>query len=72
VTRDAACTPLPFCTVHLFRTSDDVEVAQQVSDAAGNFDFTLFDDGTVQYYIVAYLAGAPDVAGTTLNTLVST
>jgi hypothetical protein len=71
VTRDAACTPLPFCTVHLFRTVDDVEVAQQVSDAAGNFDFAGWD-GVSQFYVVAYLAGAPDVAGTTVNTLVFT
>jgi hypothetical protein len=72
VTKD--CThgnvPLANCVVHLFRTSDDVKVATTVSDAGGNYSFSLIEDGNT-YYAVAYKAGSPDLAGTTVNTLVA-
>lgn len=76
VTRDSTGAPLGYCTVRLFFTANDsvsgrsadVEAAQTTSDANGNFSFTV--QPGVSYYIVAYLAGSPDVAGATLNTLV--
>ncbi len=69
VTRDSAAAPLGGCTVKLFRTRTDVEVDEVISDGSGNYSFpnvTAQDD----YYVVAYLPGAPDRAGTTLNTLI--
>lgn len=67
-TKDSGGAALPSCEVHLFRTATDVEVDQLTSDASGNF---VFPNVTPQdfHYIVAYLAGSPDVAGTTKNTL---
>lgn len=67
VTKDSAGTALGGCTVQLFRTSDDSFRSEVVSDGAGNY--RLFPDVTGPFYIVAYKAGAPDVAGTTVNTL---
>lgn len=68
ITRDSAGTPLGSCLVKLFRTSDDSLVHQTVSDANGNYKIPASQ--ALQHYVVAYLAGAPDVEGTTVNTLV--
>jgi hypothetical protein len=53
--------------VHLFNSAD-VEIAETVSDGGGAFSFTT-DKNSGTYYLVAYLPGSPDVAGTTKNTL---
>lgn len=47
-----------------------VLVNQTVSDASGNYSFSV--GSGLQYWIVDYKAGAPDVAGATVNTLVGT
>jgi hypothetical protein len=70
VTRDASSNPLGFCTVKLFNTATDVLSQQTTSDASGNYSFVC--DGTQTWYIVTYLAGSPDLAGTTINTLTAT
>lgn len=68
ITKDSTSNPLPFCTVQLFNTNDDTYIGQVISDSVGAYAFTL--DGNVNpKYAVAYLAGSPDVAGTTVNTL---
>lgn len=69
VTKNSNGAALASCTVKLYRTSDDVEVKSTTSDGSGNYSFTVADTST-QYYVVAYKAGAPDVAGTSVNTLV--
>ena len=51
----------------MFVTGVDAFIATTVSDGSGNF--TLLPPVSGPYYLVAYLAGAPDVAGTTVNTL---
>ena len=68
VTKDSSGVALASCTVQLFRTSDDAFLSDVVSDFAGNYLFYPLETGP--FYIVAYKAGAPDVAGTTVNTLV--
>lgn len=68
VTRDGAGIALAGCTVHLFRTSDDVEVGETVSDGAGNYEFRSVS-AAAAHYVVAYKPGSPDRAGTTVNTL---
>jgi hypothetical protein len=69
VTRDQYGTPLGGCVVQLFRTSDDLFIMETTSDSAGNFLLQSWYTPDT-HYIVAYKAGAPDVFGTTLNTLV--
>lgn len=70
VTRDASGAPLGSCTVQLFRTPSDVLAQEQISDASGNYLFE--NPGSGPFYIVAYKQDAPDVAGTSVNTLLAT
>ena len=67
-TRDSAGTALGSCEVHLFETGTDIEIAQTNSDGAGAFTFVIGNNAGY-FYIVAYKAGSPDVAGTSVNTL---
>ena len=67
VTRDSSGAALGSCVVHLFRTVDDKLTEVQTSDGSGNFSFNV--GGGELYYVVAYLPGSPDRAGTTVNTL---
>lgn len=67
VSRDSAGVVLGTCRVELFATGSDQSIAETVSDAGGNFEFG--NPGTGPFYIVAYKAGSPDLAGTTVNTL---
>lgn len=69
VTKDSTGAALAACTVDLFRTADDVRVDTVVSDGSGNYEFRSASL-TTAYYVVAYKVGAPDVAGTTVNTLI--
>lgn len=72
VTRDSAGVILGSCNVQLFETITDLYISDTTSDATtGAYSFTNVSPMSRQYYIVAYKAGAPDVAGTTVNTLVS-
>jgi len=66
ITKDANDAPLAGCTVHLFRTADDVLLLVTVSGADGTYEIGVVDENT-QCYLVAYKAGSPDVAGTTRN-----
>jgi hypothetical protein len=70
VTKDSAGAALGNCVVQLFRTSDDQIVEETTSDGSGNYRFLT---ATPQYkhYVVAYKAGAPDVTGATVNTVVA-
>jgi hypothetical protein len=68
VTKDATGAVLGSCRVELYLTSTDAPQATQTSDGSGNFTFS--NPGAGPFYIVAYKAGSPDVAGTTVNTLV--
>ena len=67
ITKDSAGTALGNCQVDLFLTSSDMPQQSVVSDAVGAFSFG--NPGTGPFYMVAYLSGAPDVAGTSVNTL---
>jgi hypothetical protein len=68
ITKDSAGAALGNCVIKLFRTSDDLESYSTVSDASGNYILPV--DNLTQWYAVAYKAGSPDVAGTTVNTLI--
>lgn len=69
ITKDSAGVVLPNCAVTLYRTADDMVFEEVISDANGAFSFSAIGLSET-YYVVAYLPGSPDVAGTTLNTLV--
>jgi hypothetical protein len=69
VTRDSTGAVLGNCDVDLLRTRDDFKVDDVMSDANGVYEFRGASPSET-YYIVAYKTGAPDVAGTTVNTLV--
>lgn len=69
VTKDSSGTPLASCSVSLFLTSSGALFGRTTSDANGNYAFAVPAD-IAAYFVVAYKAGAPDVSGTTVNTLV--
>lgn len=68
VTKDSAGAVLANCVVVAFRTSDDSVAARGTSDASGNY--RLDASPAIAHYVVAYKAGAPDVTGATVNTVV--
>ena len=68
VTRNSSGVALGNCVVDLFLNSEDTLVATTVSDGSGNYRFTLSGNSQT-YFVRAYKAGSPDVAGTSVNTL---
>lgn len=71
VTRDSSGVALGNCVVDLFLNSEDTLVASTTSDGSGVYGFILSGNSQT-YYVRAYKAGAPDVAGTSVNTLTAT
>lgn len=71
VTRDSTGAVLGLVTVYLFEMVGGTPLLtkQVISDASGNYTFTV-GDPTRSYWTVTYKAGAPDVAGASVNTLV--
>lgn len=67
ITKDSTGAALGGVTVQLFRTYDDNIRSQVDSDGAGNY--VLYPDVTGPFFVVAYKIGSPDLAGTTVNTL---
>ena len=67
ITKDSSGVALGLCTVHLFNAANNVLEQTTTSDASGNYSFIV--DKTQFYYVRAYKSGAPDVAGTSVNTL---
>ena len=72
VTKDSAGSALGGCTVSLYRTPSDELVQRVTSDGAGAYAFQPVNNGNGPYYVVAYKAGVPDVAGTSVNSLLGT
>jgi len=68
VTRNSAGAALGGVTVDMFVSATDMFVTTTVSDGSGNYSIQVLVSGP--FYLVAYKAGSPDVAGTTVNTLV--
>lgn len=68
VTRDSTGTPLGNVSLNVFRTDTQQLVQQLTSDGSGNYTTNPVGLG-LKYQIDAYLAGSPDVAGTTKNDL---
>jgi len=70
VSRDSTGAVLAAANVHIFRTEDNSFVAETTSDGSGAWSIPLLKGGP--FFIVAYKTGTPDIAGTTVNTLVPT
>jgi hypothetical protein len=68
VTKDSAGAALGSCVVQCFETASHRFVTQTTSDGSGNYRMAAQKD--VQVFCVAYKTGAPDRAGTTVNTIV--
>lgn len=69
VSRDVNGSAVGGVTVKLFSTASDVIVDTIVSDASGAFRLLthLYPD---THYVTAYKAGAPDISGCSVNTLI--
>lgn len=70
-TKDSVGGTVSGAVVQVFRTSDDLYVGETTSDSNGRYEAGTPHAG-LQHYLVAYRAGAPDIAGTTVNTLTPT
>lgn len=68
ITKDSTGVALGSCNVDIFETGTRRFIGSTTSDASGNYSI----DVTVGIacFAVAYKAGAPDVAGTTVNTVI--
>lgn len=68
-TRDENGTQLAACTVHLFESTSDLEVAMTTSDASGNFSFTV--QGAGPYYLVAHKSTPLERGGGSVRTILA-
>jgi hypothetical protein len=69
-TRDSSSNPLGNCTIQVLSADGTIKAYSTTSDGSGAYE-ALIEDPTLSYKVDAYLAGSPDVAGTTINTLVA-
>lgn len=66
---DASDVAIANATVQAFRSSDDAFAGYEATSRDdGSYDLATNFPG-VNHYVVAYKAGAPDIGGTTVNTL---
>lgn len=69
--RDVDGNAVPGATVVGFLTAGDLLVAETACDDKGNYELPTPYPGA-PHYLVAYRTGAPDIAGTSVNTLTPT
>ena len=69
---DASDVPVANPIVQAFRTADDAFMGEVQANTDGTYCVPVASVAGVQHYLVAYKAGSPDTAGTTVNTLTST
>lgn len=69
---DVSDVPVANPIVQAFRTSDDAFMGEVQANTDGTYTVPVASVAGVQHYLVAYKAGSPDIAGTTVNTLTST
>jgi hypothetical protein len=68
VVRDGDSTPIGGADVKVFLTATHVKIAEGVTNGSGAYSIVTPTNG--QHYVVAFKAGVPLLAGTTVNTLV--
>lgn len=64
IAEDSTGAPLVGATIDLFRAGDRSFVATTISDGAGHYSFVVAPSGD-SYFVRAYLAGTPNIFGTT-------
>lgn len=69
---NASDVPVANPIVQAFRTSDDAFMGEAQANTDGTYIVPVASLAGVQHYLVAYKPGAPDIAGTTVNTLTNT
>jgi hypothetical protein len=69
---DESANPSANAIVQAFRTADDFYLGQDVSREDGTYICPTDSAPGTQHYLVAYKAGSPDIAGTTVNTITNT
>lgn len=69
---DSAGNPVANAIVQGFRTVDDYYVGEVTANNDGTYVLGTNNPASTQHYLVAYKAGTPDIAGTTVNTLTPT
>lgn len=72
ITKDSGGTPISGVIVQGFVTSTDAYVGEVQSMDDGSYILPTFTLPGVQHYLVGYKPGAPDIGGTTVNTITST
>ena len=72
ITKDSVGTAVANAIVQGFVTATDAFVGEVASAEDGTYTLGTETAPGVAHYLVAYKAGSPDVAGTTVNTLTST
>lgn len=71
LTVDSGGTPIGNVAVDIFESASDTIRGSTISDAAGNYAVEISGDLGLTFYVRGYKTGSPDVAGTTVNTLVA-
>lgn len=69
---DASDVAVANAIVQAFVTSTDTYVGEVQANTDGTYVLGVETLAGVQHYLVAYKAGSPDIAGTTVNTLTNT
>lgn len=72
ISMDSVGAALPGCTVNVFATGTNLHQGTTVSDSQGAWTMTVIGPAGMTFFLVEYLAGLPDVAGTSVNTLQAT
>lgn len=67
--KDEADDGVSGAVVQGFLTATDTYVGETTADSLGYYEFGTPFPAPAQHYLVAYRAGSPDIAGTTVNTL---
>lgn len=72
ITKDSGGNAISDVIVQGFVTATDAYVGQDISRDDGTYLLGTETVAGVQHYLVAYKPGAPDIGGTTVNTITST
>lgn len=73
VTRDGVTNAvLGGCVVRVYETVTNILRGYTISDVNGNWAVEISGDRTIALRAIAYLAGSPDLKGTSVNTLLAT